>query len=209
MPDTIGQSPMFGLSLLVFSLTTHQTMLECLVLLRKFADFSINSEARPAPTKRGIFSMKKTIPILFFACLLTATCLALPPVLGLVKTCSNPPNCTTATLAPGTDVTYSIGFSNSGDAVATNTTIADPIPINTDYKLGSATSSPGTTGITFVIEYSADNGATWAYIPASGGGGAAAGYDRNVKIVRWRTTNTLSFTAPNNSGSVSFIARIQ
>ena len=105
--------------------------------------------------------------------------------------------------------TYNIGFSNSGDALATNTIIVDPIPINTDYKLGSATSSPGTTGITFVIEYSADNGATWAYIPVSGGGGAAAGYDRNVKIVRWRTTDTLPFTAPNNSGSVSFIARIQ
>lgn len=153
--------------------------------------------------------MKKTIPLLFFACFLTATCLALPPVLGLVKTCSNPANCTTSAQAPGTDVTYSISFSNSGDALATNTIIVDPVPINTDYKVGSATSSPGTTGITFTIEYSADNGATWAYVPVSGGGGAAAGYDRNVKVIRWRTTDPLSFMTPNNNGSVSFIARIQ
>ena len=146
--------------------------------------------------------MKKTIPILFLACLLTATCLALPPVLSLVKSCSNPASCTTAAQAPGTDVTYSISFNNSGNALATNTIIFDPVPINTDYLLGSATSSPGTTGITFVIEYSADNGATWVYVPVSGAAarqqdmtGTSRSYagERQIRYPSPRLTTTEAF----------------
>lgn len=130
------------------------------------------------------------------------------PLLVLVKSCTAPATCTTAPQAPGTDVTYNIAFTNSGGAIATNTIIVDPVPVNLDYKLGSATSSLGTTGITFTIEYSTDL-STWAYIPVSSGGGAAAGYDRNVKAIRWRTVNNLPFTLPNNSGSVSFATKIQ
>ena len=143
------------------------------------------------------------------AAIVTASNLPPPaPNVALIKACTSPANCTTAAQAPGIDVTYSIAFSNSGGANATNTIIVDAIPVNLDYKLGSATSSPGTTGITFIIEYSSDL-STWAYTPVSGGGGAAAGYDRNVKAVRWRTASNLLFTAPNNSGSVSFVARVQ
>ena len=40
----------------------------------------------------------------------------------------------------------------------------------------------------------------------SGGGGAPAGYDRNVTHVRWTFTGTL---LSSSSGSVSFAARIR
>lgn len=92
----------------------------------------------------------------------------------------------------------------------------DGIPSNMDYKLSSATTNVGTTGLTFTIEFSSDFDAlnptiaTWTYTPVTGGGGASAGYDRLVKAVRWRVTSgTLSQTSPNNTGDVSFIAKIR
>ena len=62
------------------------------------------------------------------------------------------------------------------------------------------------TGIT--VEYSDDNGATWAYAPASGGGGAPAGYDANVTNVRYVFTGSLLSGASSTTG-VGFTVRIQ
>jgi hypothetical protein len=59
------------------------------------------------------------------------------------------------------------------------------------------------------VAYSDDNGATWGYTPASGAGGAPAGYDRNVTHIRWTFSGSLSPTAPNNAGSVAFTTRIR
>ena len=139
-----------------------------------------------------------------------------PPNVQLVKSCPSPANCTTAPQLPGTDITYNIAFTNSGGQAAANMVIVDGIPANTDFKLGTATASVGTTGLTFAIEYSSDydalnpNLATWTYTPVSGGGGASAGYDRNVKAIRWRVTSgTLSNVAPNNTGNVSFVTKIR
>lgn len=139
-----------------------------------------------------------------------------PPNVQLVKSCPSPANCTTAPQLPGTDITYNIAFTNSGGQAAANMVIVDGIPANTDFKLGTATASVGTTGLTFAIEYSSDYDAlnptlaTWTYTPVSGGGGASVGYDRNVKAIRWRVTSgTLSNVAPNNTGSVSFVTKIR
>ncbi len=110
---------------------------------------------------------------------------------------------------PGTDLTYTITFTNSGGAAASSFVITDPIPANTDFKVGSVTSSLGTTGLTVVVAYSNNGGTTYAYTPVSGAGGAPAGYDRNVTNIRWTFTGNLSQTSPNNTGSVSFIARIR
>ncbi|HXI26104.1 MAG TPA: hypothetical protein VNG71_19780, partial [Pyrinomonadaceae bacterium] len=110
---------------------------------------------------------------------------------------------------PGADLTYTIAFSNGGTATASTLVIVDPIPANTDFKVGSVTNTLGTTGLTVVVAYSNNSGGTYAYTPASGGGGAPAGYDRNVTNVRWTFTGNLSQTSPNNTGSVSFIARIR
>ena len=110
---------------------------------------------------------------------------------------------------PGTDLGYTITFTNTGGLAAQTLVIRDPIPASTDFKVGSVTSSLGTTGLTVLVAYSNDGGSTWTYVPASGGGGASAGYDRNVTNIRWTFTGNLSQTSPNNMGSVSFTAKIQ
>ena len=110
---------------------------------------------------------------------------------------------------PGADLTYTIAFTNNGVALASSLVIIDPIPANTDFKVGSVTTSLGTTGLTVVVAYSNNNGSTYVYTPVSGGGGAPAGYDRNVTNVRWTFSGNLSQIAPNNTGSVTFVSRIR
>lgn len=141
---------------------------------------------------------------------------ALPPSIALVKDCPTPANCLTTPQAPGTDLTYSIAFANSGGSSAQALILIDAIPDYTDFKLGSTTASLGTTGLTLAVEYSQDysasapSAATWTYTPSSGGGSAAAGYDRQVKALRWRVTaGQLSPTAPNNAGTVGFTVKIR
>lgn len=130
----------------------------------------------------------------------------LPPVPNVALNKSVTP---TGTVLPGSELAYTIAFSNTGTAAATTFIILDPIPANTDFKLASASASLGSTGISATIEYSTDGGAVWTATPTSGRGGAPAGYDRAITHVRWRFTGSLSQTAPNNTGSVSFAVRIQ
>lgn len=135
-----------------------------------------------------------------------------PPNIGLIKAVS--PD---GIQLPGVDLTYSITFTNTGGQGAANFRLTDPDPsnvsmrlnTNTDFKLGSVTNSLGTTGLSATVEYSNDNGATFSYTPVSAGGGAPAGYDRNVTHLRWNFTGTLSNSAPNNTGNISFIVRIR
>jgi len=138
---------------------------------------------------------------------ITITALPAPvPNVTLVKSVS-PSGA--AQLVPGADLTYTIGFTNGGTAVASSLIVTDPIPPNTDFKVGSVTSSLGTTGLTVAVAYSNNGGSTYVYTPVSGGGGAPAGYDRSVTNIRWTFTGNLSQISPNNTGSVSFIARIR
>lgn len=138
--------------------------------------------------------------------------LSTPPNIGLVKSVT--PD---GTQLPGTELTYSIAFTNSGGAAASNFRLTDPDPsnatlrlnTNTDFKVGSVTNTLGTTGLVATVAYSNDNGVTYAYTPVSGGGGAPAGFDRNVTHIRWSFAGSLSPTAPNNAGSVSFVVRIR
>ena len=109
----------------------------------------------------------------------------------------------------GADLTYTIAFTNTGTAGASSLIVTDPIPGNTDFKIGSVTSSLGTTGLTVSVAYSNDNGSTWTYTPVSGGGGALSGYDRNVTNIKWTFTGNLSQTSPNNTGNVGFTSRIR
>lgn len=111
--------------------------------------------------------------------------------------------------APGTDLGYTITFTNSGGVAAQTLVITDPIPPSTDFKVGSVTNNLGTTGLTVTVAYSNNGGSTWTYTPVSGGGGAGAGYDRSVTNIRWTFTGNLSHTSPNNTGSVSFTSRIR
>ena len=126
------------------------------------------------------------------------------PSVALVKSVSP-----SGSQAPGTDLAYTITFTNGGGIPAQSFVLTDPIPSFTDFKVGSVTSILGTTGLTVVVAYSNNGGATWVYTPVSGGGGAGAGYDRLVTNVRWTFTGNLSQTSPNNAGSVSFTSRIR
>jgi autotransporter-associated beta strand protein len=110
---------------------------------------------------------------------------------------------------PGTDLVYTTTFTNSGYTYAAGFGINDVIPSNTDFKVGSVTSSLGTTGLGVAVTYSSDGGATYTYTPVSGAGGAGVGYDRNVTNVQWTFTGNLSQTSPNNTGRVSMTARIR
>ena len=109
----------------------------------------------------------------------------------------------------GTDLVFTVAFTNSGGQAAQVFTVVDPIPAETDFKLDSPTTVLGTTGMTVVVEFSNDNASTWTYSPVSGGGGASDGYDRLVTHVRWRFNGGLSQTFPDNGGSVAVTARIQ
>ena len=131
-----------------------------------------------------------------------------PPVPSVALTKSVTPN-TASQWIPGVDLVYTIAFSNTGTAGALTFVISDPIPANTDFKVGSASSSLGTTGLSIAITYSNNNGSSYSYTPVSGGSGAPSGYDRGVTNVRWSFTGTLSQTSPNNNGSVSFTSRIR
>jgi uncharacterized repeat protein (TIGR01451 family) len=134
----------------------------------------------------------------------TASVVRSPPSVALVKSVSP-----TGTVLAGSDLAYSIAFTNAGGAPASGFSITDPVPANTDFKVGSAATTLGTTSLTVSIVYSNDNGATWTHTPASGGGGAPAGYDRSVTHVRWTFSGSLIQTAPNNAGAVSFAVRIR
>jgi uncharacterized repeat protein (TIGR01451 family) len=139
---------------------------------------------------------------------------AAPPSIGLVKSVS--PG---GTQQPGTDLLYTIVYTNTGGQPATNFVVIDPNPANAvpaervfhnvDFKVGSLTSSPGSSGLVATFAYSNDGGTTWTYTPVSGGGGAPAGYDRAVTNVRWSFAGSLSQTGPNNTGSVSLSVRIR
>ncbi|HKQ53248.1 MAG TPA: DUF11 domain-containing protein, partial [Pyrinomonadaceae bacterium] len=133
-----------------------------------------------------------------------------PPSVSLCKTIFGQP-CPPPAIngLPGSDLSYVITFTNTGGSSASSFVITDPIPANTDFKVGSVTSSLGTTGLTVAIAYSNNGGATWVYVPASGAGGAPAGYDRNVTHVRWSFGGSLPQAAPNNTGNVGFTVRIR
>lgn len=134
-----------------------------------------------------------------------------PPAVALVKCVFSGPLCvdTVANVLPGTDLLYSITFANGGGSPASTFIIRDQIPTNTEFKVGSVINNLGTTGLTVAVTYSNNNGTTWVYTPASGAGGAPAGYDRTVTHVRWSFSGNLSQTSPNNTGYVRFTVRIK
>ncbi len=94
---------------------------------------------------------------------------------------------------PGTDLTYTLDYQNIGVDALTALTVVDAVPNWTWFQVGSATTgTPPATITAITVEYSDDNGATWAYVPASGGGGAPVGYDANVTNVRYVLTGNVA-----------------
>ncbi|HEY9402211.1 MAG TPA: isopeptide-forming domain-containing fimbrial protein [Pyrinomonadaceae bacterium] len=143
------------------------------------------------------------------------------PSVKLEKDCTAPANCLNTKQQPGTDLTYTITFTNDGNVPVQNLTIVDIIPIHdtgsaivrtTDFKVGSMAFAPGTSGLTIAPgDYKYYNDAFSAYpllppwSPASSYTPVGT-YDPNVTYVAWKLTGNL---APGTSGSVSFTVRIR
>ena len=109
---------------------------------------------------------------------------------------------------PGTELVYRTDYSNAGTGVLDTIVLYDLIPAWTQYRVGSAVSGTLGTGITAItIEFSDDDGTTWAHVPVSGGGGAPAGFDANVTHVRWTLTGTLA-GGDGTADGVGFAVRI-
>jgi len=110
---------------------------------------------------------------------------------------------------PGTDLTYTVDYQNIGAGDLTNIVVYDAIPTFTQFQVLSATTGTAPAGITGItVEYSDDNGATWAYVPVSGAGGAPAGYDGTVTNVRYVFTGVLPAGAASTVG-LGLTVRIQ
>jgi uncharacterized repeat protein (TIGR01451 family) len=109
---------------------------------------------------------------------------------------------------PGTELTYRTDYSNVGTADLTAIVVYDEIPTWTQYRVGSASTGTLAPGITVItIAFSNDGGATWAYVPVSGGGGAPANFDANVTNIRWTLTGSLGAGSGTVDG-VGFVVRI-
>ena len=115
----------------------------------------------------------------------------------------------TGAQVPGVDLTYSSKYTNNGGIIDYNPVVVAPVPAHTSFKVGSVTSSLGTTGLSVAVTYSNNGGSTYAYTPVSGAGGAPSGYDATVTNVQWSFTGALGCGSVNNTGSTSFIARVQ
>ena len=105
-------------------------------------------------------------------------------------------------------MTYTLTVTNDGTSNAAGVTIVDTLASTVQFKVGSVTATLP-AGVAVVVQYSNDRGATWAYVPASAACGAPAGYDACVNGIRWQLQNPLSYTTPNNSGTLQFVARIR
>ena len=76
------------------------------------------------------------------------------------------------------------------------------------FKVGSVTTTLP-AGVTALVQYAKVGDTTWTYVPASAACSAPAGYDRCVNRIRWQLQNPLSYSAPNNAGTLQFVAQIR
>jgi len=111
-------------------------------------------------------------------------------------------------LAPGTVLNYALTIANSGTSNAAGVSLVDTLPSALQFKVGSvATTLPA--GVSAGLQYSSDGGVTWTYVPVGAACGAPAGYDRCVNRIRWQLQNPLSYSAPDNVGTLQFVAQIR
>ena len=111
-------------------------------------------------------------------------------------------------LAPGTVLNYALTITNGGTSNAAAVSLVDTLPSALQFKVGSvATTLPA--GVSAGLQYSSDGGVTWTYVPVSAACGAPSGYDRCVNRIRWQLQNPLSYSAPDNAGTLQFVAKIR
>jgi len=123
------------------------------------------------------------------------------PELSLVRAVSP------AVVVPGTVLTHQLSLGNPGESDATGVVMTDSLPSETEFELGSVTSTlPG--GVSVAVSYSQDGGTTWTYAPASGACGAAGGYDACVDAIRWEFTGDFTAGAPSGTGLLEYRVRV-
>jgi uncharacterized repeat protein (TIGR01451 family) len=111
-------------------------------------------------------------------------------------------------LSPGTVLTYTTTFTNASGTIDYNPVITGAVPAHTWFQVSSATQSLGSTGLSAAVTYSNNGGTTYTYTPASGAGGAAAGYDATVTNVRCTLSGALGPASSVNSGTTTYVVRI-
>jgi uncharacterized repeat protein (TIGR01451 family) len=109
---------------------------------------------------------------------------------------------------PGANLTYTVTITNIGSSNAASVVVVDTLPGTVQFQVGSIVNTLP-AGVSVLVDYSNNAGATWTYVPASGACSAPAGYDGCVNRVRWRLQNPLSSTAPNNAGTLQLVAQIR
>jgi uncharacterized repeat protein (TIGR01451 family) len=114
----------------------------------------------------------------------------------------------TTSIRPGNLLTYSLQFTNFGSAPATDVVVIDLLPVQVLFAVSSVTTDLP-QGVTAVVEYSRDNGATWTYAPVAGACGAPAGFDGCMTHVRWRLLNPLPNSSGQNTGTAEFVTRVR
>ena len=129
------------------------------------------------------------------------TTVVAPASLTIVKSASPSPKAN-----PGQVVTYTILVTNTGTGVATNVAVTDSFSPYTCFGLNSygtgvpfqfANGTPSSGLALGTPVYSNNNGTTWTYTPASGGGGAPTGYDANVTNWQIPMTGTMNPSGAN------------
>ncbi len=129
-----------------------------------------------------------------------------PPTLTVVKSASPSPG-----IKPGQVITYSVLVTNTGLGRSANVVLTDSLSPYIYWGIDSyGTGAPfhfadGTpvSGLTPGSPvYSSDHGATWTYVPVSGGGGAPTGYDGNV--TNWKIPMTGTMNANGASFTISY-----
>ena len=129
------------------------------------------------------------------------------PVLTMVKSASAP------TADPGTNIAYTILVTNTGGAAGHTVVMTDALSPFSMLRLNGGTPfllTEGTpaSGLTLgATTYSDDNGATYTYVPVSGGGGAPAGYDANVTNWNIDMVGTMAFS--NSSFDIQYQVQLR
>ena len=136
---------------------------------------------------------------------------AVPPNITLHKSVTP-----SGTVLPGTDLAYTIQFTNGGGSPASNLIITDGIPKHTVFKTNSMAYAPGTSGLPAPVMQVTnvsvpnpdpsqpplpppDDDPSWNYVPSGA-------YDPAVKFARWKfATGAVGVGA---SGSVAFVVLV-
>jgi uncharacterized repeat protein (TIGR01451 family) len=111
-----------------------------------------------------------------------------------------------ANALPGQDIHYSVVASSTGLSNANTIVLVDSIPSYAGFRIGSASFAAGTSGLTSAVSYSRNHGATWTYVPGTGGCTAPSGYDYCVTHVRWTMTGTM---VPSKTFTVGMTVRVK